>query len=350
MNGIAYTTREEWLELRRGGIGGSDAAAIIGVSRWASPNDVWEDKLGIAPVRPVSAPMEWGNRLEAVVADAVADRTGLRLRKSHRILVHPTAPFPMFASVDRLAGDAVVEIKTARSDDGWVTEEEAPDVEPEHRVPAQYYVQGQHYAAVTGKPRVIFGVLIGGSELRVIETPADPAFAADLMAEEHAFWSGYVETAIRPPLTGLDQGLVARLYPHGSGEKVATPEIDAIVEELVRLRDQQDDLTRARDAMEVRIKSYLGDASDLVSSAARVTWRESERKRVAWEEIAGGLRSAIGRLIDPEDPLGRYTRNAALAVLSDGFGTTDPDEITALFTSTSTLRTFRIDRKKGAKA
>lgn len=342
MTGIAYADRAEWLEKRRDGIGGSDAAAIIGVSPWRTPVDVWEDKVGISEDRPATEAMEWGNRLEDVVSDAVGERLGLRLRRSKRILVHPEYPF-VFGNVDRLAGDAVIEIKTARYGDGFATEEEAPGLDPVDRVPRHYYVQGQHYAAVTGKRRIIFGVLVGGSDLRVLETPADPAFITDLLEEEVEFWTRYVVPGVRPPLTGADADRLAALFPRGAGDKVATPEIDEVVRELLAVRDQEDAASRRRADLEVRLKEYLGEASDLVSGVTKVTWRTSEVSRVAHAEIAGGLRSAIEEL--RRSPYAETVADVE-RVLSARFGTTDLDDVQRLFTSTRPERRFLVDRGK----
>jgi len=345
MGQIAYQDRAEWLALRRQGIGGSDAAAIVGVSPWATAVDVWEDKLGLAEERPPSRYMEWGNRLEEVVADAVAERTGLRLRRVNRILVHPRRPY-VLGSVDRLAPGKVVEIKTARSDDGWIAEEDVPHTAPELRVPPHYYTQGQHYLGITGRDEILFGVLVGGSDLRVIPVPADPGFIEDLFDVEADFWTRYVLTGERPPLSWADAHRLPKMYPRGEGERVATPEVDQLVRELLSVRDQEDAITRHRAELEVGIKEYLGEASDLVSSVAKVTWRNSERTAVDWSEVAGGLRSALERFL--RDAYADQ-RAALEAVLSEGFGTTDLAQVEELFTTRTSVRTFRLTRK-GTKA
>lgn len=340
--GLAYADRAEWLELRRNGIGGSDAAAILGVSPWTTAVDVWEEKVTAKPETEPSVRMMWGRRLEDVVADALVEERGLRLRRVNRILVHDEYPF-VLGSVDRMTRDSVVEIKVARSASEWATEEEAPDLPPIERVPRHYYVQGQHYAAVTRKPTVLFGVLVGGNDLRLIETPADPDFIDDLMTAEVAFWRDYVETGVRPPLEGRDSKRLAKLYPTGSGEKIATPEVDALVRRLLDVRDREDAAKKERADLEVAIEAYLGeDASDLVSSVTKVTWRPGERTKVEWEEIAGGLRSAIDRMRRSDDRtiVGELDR-----VLSEGFGTTDLDEVERLFTTKTPTRTLRVDRK-----
>lgn len=360
MNGIAYADRAEWLEARRQGIGGSDAAAILGVSRFSTAYDVWEEKVVAKPERVPTPRMMWGRRLEDVVAEALVEERGLRLRRSNRILVHPELPF-VIGSVDRLTRDAVVEIKVSRSGDAWATEKEAPDLDPVDRVPRDYYVQGQHYAAVTGKPRVLFGVLVGGNDLRLLETPRDDAFVDDLLEEESAFWHNHVETGIAPPLVAADAGRLARMFPYGSGEKVATPEIDQVVAELLEVRDHEDQWSKRRAALEVRVKEYLAEASDLVAPSGRVTWRNSERTTVGWEPYAKALERIV-REVAPWVRPDWMTGKVGVAVPQ----TDDPplsrevlpflpatpaeygpglDGLRDIYTTTSSVRTFRLDRK-----
>lgn len=40
-------TREEWLESRRQGIGGSDAGCIVGANPWKSARQLWREKTGV---------------------------------------------------------------------------------------------------------------------------------------------------------------------------------------------------------------------------------------------------------------------------------------------------------------
>jgi predicted phage-related endonuclease len=62
----------EWLQYRRLGIGGSDLAAICGISKWRTPVHVYLEKLGEAPEDQMSEAAEWGTRLEPLIADKLA--------------------------------------------------------------------------------------------------------------------------------------------------------------------------------------------------------------------------------------------------------------------------------------
>ena len=73
-------THDEWLALRRTGIGGSDAGAIMGVSPYKGAYSVWADKIGKLPPIEDNEAMRQGRDLEDYVARRFAEKTGLRVR------------------------------------------------------------------------------------------------------------------------------------------------------------------------------------------------------------------------------------------------------------------------------
>ena len=131
---IKYHNRESWLRERRRGIGDrSDIGAILGLSRWRSPLDVYLDKIGEAEEQESSDAMYWGTVLEGIVADEYARRTGKKVRKINAILACEGEPWRR-ASVDRLViGERkILECKTAGAHMGheWGPDgsDEVPDV------------------------------------------------------------------------------------------------------------------------------------------------------------------------------------------------------------------------------
>ena len=99
----ADLSREDWLNYRRLGIGGSDAAAIMGVSPFATIRDLYFDKIGITPVIEEEeenwVAKEVGHRLEDLVAMIFAKKTGLEVFPVRKMFRHPLYPF-MLADVD----------------------------------------------------------------------------------------------------------------------------------------------------------------------------------------------------------------------------------------------------------
>src|SRR5699024_11818167 len=88
-------SREEWLEVRKEGIGASDCAAALGINPFQSRLELWMNKanrdahLPKSDPNDISSPMYWGNLLEASVADAYSHKTGNRVRRVNAVLQHP---------------------------------------------------------------------------------------------------------------------------------------------------------------------------------------------------------------------------------------------------------------------
>lgn len=75
-------SREDWLAFRRQGIGGSDTAALLGISPWRTARDLYYDKLGVAAASLDTednwVQLEVGTLLEPLVAKIFQKRTGLK--------------------------------------------------------------------------------------------------------------------------------------------------------------------------------------------------------------------------------------------------------------------------------
>lgn len=108
-------SREQWLAVRNGGIGSSDAAAALGLSPYKSPLELWLEKTNRKPPTDLSQSeaVYWGTVLEAIIANVYAERTGNKVRRINAVLQHPEHHH-MLANLDRAVGsDGVLEIKTA---------------------------------------------------------------------------------------------------------------------------------------------------------------------------------------------------------------------------------------------
>jgi putative phage-type endonuclease len=336
--------RQEWLERRRKGIGGTDAAAILGLSKYRTPVDVWEEKTGRRPMELTETePMKWGLRLEDAIAAAYSEQTGRRVRKTP-LRRHPKHPI-ILGSPDRIVfGDIrygpekLLEIKTTRSDDDYAPRGGELDVEPEKRIPAMHYVQVQHYLGITGIGEADVAVLFGGSDFRIYPIPRDDAFIADLFDEVLEWWAEYVVADKEPPIGPDDGKYLARKYPRDTTEEiVATSEVALQIDALLALKDRIAVLERDSDELANGVKDYMGDAGRLVVPGAKVTWKASDRTTVGWKEVAGAYRKRILELV----PL---VVSAPPAVPYEE----ELDAIESVYTQTTTVRSFRINRSKEA--
>ncbi len=274
----------EWLAARQRGIGGSDAPVVIGESPYKSPYLLWAEKVGLVAPAPENEAMAWGRRLEPLVAAAYTEATGRRLRRVTRLLRSRERPWQL-ASIDReVVGERrLVEIKTTRSS-RW------DGADP---VPGDVLAQVEHYLSVTGYEVADVAVLIGGSDLRIIEVGRDDAYIRDLVELEADFMHR-VETRTAPPLDGSEatRRTLGRLYPVDDGtELAATTETNLLLADLREARERASAAADRAATLENAVRSVMGDASLLVGPGYRVSFRKSaDSQRVDWPAVAAELR------------------------------------------------------------
>lgn len=197
-------SRDEWLDWRRKGLGGSDAAAVLGISPFRTARDLYYDKLGIVTADDQEnwVALEMGNLLEPLVARIFEKKTGLKIYQRKCMFQHPAYPW-MLADLDYLVelpdgSTAILEIKTTNynaKDKWWYNGEEI--------VPVYYEAQGRHYMAVMGIDRVYFCCLYGNNEEETIirHIDRDMSYEEELIALEDSFWHDHVLAKTPPPYT-----------------------------------------------------------------------------------------------------------------------------------------------------
>lgn len=260
--------RVEWLKNRQSGIGGSDVAAILGLSKWKTPLDVYNDKIAEKPIEESNPSIEWGNRLEPVIRQKYADETGLTVTIPNQTFRHPEHSF-MIANVDGLLPDgSVLEIKTARSGADWG--EEGTDEIPEY-----YLTQVQHYMAVLGAKRCDVAVLIGASDFRVYHVDADPEIASMLIEEEKAFWQRVIDRNPPAPRTFAE---AKTAFPRSKEHSLeASDEIVAAAAELALVRKKMDELSEKEKELQGAITSFMGESDTLSMDGKTIaTWKTSK--------------------------------------------------------------------------
>ena len=196
-------SREEWLEYRRQGIGGSDAPAVLGVSPFGTARDVYYDKLKIVSYEDPDenwVRKEMGNLLEDLVAQIFHVRTGYPIYKIKKMFYHPDYPF-MLADIDFFTilpnGEtAILEIKTTTQDaldKWWLGDKEI--------VPVNYEIQGRHYMAVMDVDHVFYCCFYGKDEYGAIirHITRDECYEEELITLETDFWQERVMKKIPPP-------------------------------------------------------------------------------------------------------------------------------------------------------
>ena len=265
-------SRSEWLERRRHTIGGSEAAAIIGLNDYSSPYTVWADKLGKLPEKEDSEPMRLGRDLEDYVAKRFTEKTGKKVRKENAMLYNPQYPFA-HADVDRMVvgEDAGLECKTT----SIMNLKKFKNGE----YPANYYVQCVHYLAVTGCKRWYLGVLVLGEGFHDFVIERDEGEIAALMESEEAFWK-YVESKTPPSTDGTKSTTetISTIFPTSNDDRVINLcGYEASLREYTALSAQIKSLEALRDEQANKIKAFMGEAGKGESSTYKVSWSTTSR-------------------------------------------------------------------------
>jgi len=278
--------REDWLAVRKRGIGSSDAAAAVGLNPYKSQLELWLEKTGRDDNLPKTDPHDetsptyWGNLLEPIVAAHYSRRTGHKVRRINAVLQHPHPSLLwMLANIDRevVGSDEVqiLECKTAGLNGARLWRD---------GVPEYVQLQVQHQLAVTGKASADVAVLLGGQELEIHRIPRDEGLIGRLIQLERHFWQ-YVETDTPPPADGSESAELALrcLYPQDSGQTVDFSQdvtLSATFTDLVQVRLSLADLETQEAKLKQALLQAMGEASKAVFETGTVTWKKAKDSQV----------------------------------------------------------------------
>lgn len=222
--------RPEWLELRRTGLGGSDAPSILGLTNWASPASVQADKWGLLDEQKDAEHLKWGRRLEAAILAGLAEELGVGILSDGRLLRSREHPFMLCTPDGRCSGGTGVQAKNSMLAAEWADE-----------VPKRVWVQCQHEMAVEGEEQRIAAALLLGNRMVWQRIARDESFIQDVLIPAEAHLWKLVEAHEPAPPDGSEhtkRALLA-LYPEDSGETVAlSGEFTALDVELQRLKKE----------------------------------------------------------------------------------------------------------------
>ncbi|QOU04434.1 YqaJ viral recombinase family protein [Pseudomonas fluorescens] len=280
--GTKQLLREDWLAVRKQGIGSSDAAAAVGLNPYKSQLELWMEKTGRDTLLPKLNPQDeespayWGNILEPIVASHYSRRSGHRVRRVNAVLQHPDPQLAwMLANIDREVIGAsevqILECKTAGINGARLWKEGVPE-----------YVQLQvmHQLAVTGKQAADVAVLLGGQHLEIHRIERDESLMARLIELERVFWD-YVISDTPPSADGsasAEQALRC-LYPKDSGQNLDFSQDTLLCKTFTELRSVRESiaLQEKREAqLKQALQQAMGDASRAKFATGSITWKKAK--------------------------------------------------------------------------
>jgi putative phage-type endonuclease len=272
----------EQLEARKGYIGGSDAAAVLGLSRYKTRLGLWSEKTGAVAVQQrETLATEVGVELEDLVATLFMRRTGLQVRRVNEVQVHPKYPF-LRAQIDRrLVGvDEILEAKTASA--FKLQEWEADDVPPE------YIVQVMHQLMVTGAKVGWIACLVGGNVSFVYKkVERDEDMIAELEAKEVQFWHEHVLAKAMPAVSSEDDETLQALFAAKPNEEEPATLSDHFADVVERIKEIGSDtsgelgtLKAELDELRNELKLEMAERTHAVAGRYKITWKEQSSTKL----------------------------------------------------------------------
>jgi len=280
--GTKQLLREDWLAVRKQGIGSSDAAAAVGLNPYKSQLELWLEKTGRDTSLPKLDPQDedspayWGNILEPIVARHYTRRSGHRVRRINAVLQHPDPKRAwMLANIDREVIGApevqILECKTAGINGARLWKEGVPE-----------YVQLQvmHQLAVTGKQAADVAVLLGGQHLEVHRIERDDSMIARLIDLEQLFWD-YVVSDTPPPADGTVSADAALrcLYPEDNGQTLDFSQHTELASTYLELKSVRQRIAQ-QETREAQLKQVLqqamGEATRAEFAEGYISWKKSK--------------------------------------------------------------------------
>ena len=269
-------SHEEWLALRKTGIGGSDAGTICGLNPYSSAIHVYKDKTSEEINDIDNESMRQGRDLEEYVARRFMEETGLKVRKSNMMYRNKENPF-MIADVDRLivGKNAGLECKTASAynADKW----------KDNAIPEHYLIQCYHYMAVTGKKEWYIAVLILGKEFKYQKVKWDDEIINNLISIEKQFWKEHVEKGVMPEPDGSEicEEILDKYFHRARKESAV--ELQGFDEKLKRREEVlqlMEKLEKEQKQIEQEIKLFMKDNEVAYSDRYKVKWSNVDTSRV----------------------------------------------------------------------
>lgn len=297
--------REDWLLARRAGLGGSDIGAILGLSKYRTPVDVWMEKTGRTPGQEETLQMRFGTYAEEFVAREYCAQTGRAVQRYTNMLHHKNAP--VLGNVDRLVvpegakiashkgeirTELGLECKTASAFAAYNADEwgEAGT----DAVPMSYLVQCATYMALTGCPLWDLAVLFGNQEVRIYNLKRDQDLEGEIIARATEWWNRYVVADIAPDPTSEED--TKKLFPRDNGKAIEiTPQVLVAFERLRSIKSDIKALEEDEQAQRDIILPFMADATELsYQGTTLATWKAPKPgKKTDWKAAAEEVAALI---------------------------------------------------------
>lgn len=274
---IKKISHEEWLKLRKRGIGGSDSGGVCGMSPWSSAITVYADKLGLSKPKEDNAAMRDGRDLEDYVAKRFMEDTGKKVKNDNFMYLDDEYDF-MLADIDRrvVGENAGLECKTMKyvPDDCNLEDGEVPD---------HYYSQCQHYMMVMGFDRMYLDIWVFQVNNYVFTIERNDEFIKQMREAEIDFWNNHVLKKEPPAPSGQKDSTetIQEIYSKPvEGMSVDIPGIDKMLLDYKFHTEQEKKHKTKKEEIKNTICAKMGNATESSGDRFGCTWKPQSRSKL----------------------------------------------------------------------
>lgn len=266
---LTETQREE----RKKGLGGSDAAAVIGWSRWKTPYDIWRIKTQYVE-EPTTEAMQRGIELEPHVRELYEKETGNKVNVVENILKHPKHNF-IIANPDGIIADKNIglEIKTTGSFSNMNLADLIDNKD--------WLCQVAHYAEVTKMSEYhLFVYHIESQQTKLYIYNPSESFQKALIGKESRFWNDFVVTNTPPPITKLED-IKKHFNKAENIQAIADEKTLTRIQRLIQLHKMQQHIKEEEELLKTDIFLEMATANELLDENGNrlATWKETPSNR-----------------------------------------------------------------------
>ena len=273
---LTDVSHEQWLNLRKTGIGGSDAGAVCGLNPYSSAMKVFQDKISDTVEEADNEAMRIGHDLEDYVAKRFMEATRLKVRKSNFMYRSKEHPY-MLADVDRLivGEDAGLECKTASvySADKWA----------DGNIPLHYVMQCYHYMAVTGKRTWYLAAVILGKEFVYHKLEWDEELIQHLIDVEGKFWNEHVVKRVIPSPDGsraCDEVIESYFPSAKKKDRILLVGFDEKLKRREEILGFISELQEEQKQIEQEVKMFMQEHELAGSDCYQVSWKNIDTTKL----------------------------------------------------------------------
>lgn len=271
---IRPSSREEWLEHRKSGIGSSEIAIIVGLNPFDTPYQLWRRKLGIDPPIVENFAMKAGHYLEDAVAQFWRDETNqdiikrsatdfiIRNNERPYLQVSPDRTYWIAGMTHNNKNKGILECKTTQM-----------QVDADN-LPKHWFCQVQYQLGVAELQYGSLAWLRSGREFGYKDLSFVPDFYGWLVDEADKFWKDNIEGKKEPDEVNVKDVLL-KYNIHTAGKVLEVGgDVNECCEKLKDVRKEIEKLESKKEALEGKIKMVFGDAEAISYEGKTIaTWK-----------------------------------------------------------------------------